>query len=125
VGPDGVGIDTLLRGVSGVDGVLMACVVDPATGMVVGTAGHRDEAGTAMAAAGAADVLQVLAVMTANLALGGEVEDAVITLTKHFHILRVLPVGPDQGLLLLVTLDRTRANLAMAQREIRGLRVGG
>jgi hypothetical protein len=125
VGPDGVGIDALLRGVSGVDGVLMACVADPATGMVLGTADHRDEAGAAMAAAGAADVLQVLAVMTANLALDGEVEDAVITLTKHFHVLRVLPVGPDQGLVLLVTLDRTRANLAMAQREIRGLRVGG
>jgi hypothetical protein len=90
---------------------------------VISTTEHRNEAGTAMAAAGAADVLQVLALMTANLALGGEVEDAVITLTKHFHILRVLPVGPDQGLLLLVTLDRTRANLAMAQREIRGLRV--
>jgi hypothetical protein len=123
VEPGGTGVDTLLRGVSGVDGVLMACVVDPATGMVVATSDHRDEPGTAMAAAGAADVLQVLALMTANLALGGEVEDAVITLTKHFHILRVLPVGPDQGLLLLVTLDRTRANLAMAQREIRGLRV--
>jgi hypothetical protein len=93
--------------------------------MVLGTTAHRDEAGTAMAAAGAADVLQVLTVMTANLALGGEVEDAVITLTKHFHLLRVLPVGPDQGLLLLVTLDRTRTNLAMAQREIRGLRVDG
>jgi hypothetical protein len=118
-------VDALLRAVGGVDGVLMACVVDPATAMVLGTTDHRDEAGSAMAAAGAADLLQVLAVMTANLALGGEVEDAVVTLTKHVHVLRVLPVGPDQGLLLLVTLDRTRANLAMAQREIRGLRVGG
>jgi hypothetical protein len=125
VASEGVGVDTLLRGVGGVDGVLMACVVDPATGMVVGATDRHDETGTTMAAAGAADVLQVLTVMTANLALGGEVEDAVITLTKHFHILRVLPVGPDQGLVLLVTLDRTRANLAMAQREIRGLRVGG
>jgi hypothetical protein len=124
VGPQGIGVDALLRGVGGVDGVLMACVVDPATGMVVGSTDQRDGPGAAMAAAGAADVLHVLGVMTANLALGGEVEDAVITLTKHFHLLRVLPVGPDQGLLLLVTLDRTRANLAMAQREIRGLRVG-
>jgi hypothetical protein len=123
VAPDRAVVDTLLREVGGVDGVQLACLVDPATGTVIGTTDHRDEAGTAMAAAGAADVLQVLAVMTANLALGGEVEDAVVTLTKHFHILRVLPVGPDQGLLLLVTLDRTRANLAMAQREIRGLRV--
>ena len=114
-------IDGLLRRLGQIDGVLLACLVDPATGTVVGTAEQRGELAVPVAAAGAADVLQVLGLMTANLALGGEVEDVVVTLSKHFHVIRALPVGPDQGLLVLVTLDRTRANLAMAHREIRDL----
>lgn len=82
-------VAALLREVGGVDGVQMACLADPATGTVIGTTDHRDEAGTAMAAAGAADVLAVLAVMTADLAPGGEVEDAVITAQREIRGLAV------------------------------------
>jgi hypothetical protein len=112
-------IEALLRQVGRIDGVLAACLVDPATGTVVGSVEPSNEIPVPVAAAGAADLMHVLGMTTAALALGGEVEDVVVTLTKHFHILRVLPVGPDQGLVLMVTLDRTRANLAMAHREIR------
>jgi hypothetical protein len=111
--------EALLRQVGRIDGVLAACLVDPATAAVVGAVEQRSEVSVPVAAAGAADLMHVLGLTTAALALGGEVEDVVVTLTKHFHILRVLPVGPDQGLVLMVTLDRTRANLAMAHREIR------
>ena len=116
-------VRSLLRRVERIDGVLAACVVDPATGTVLGGTEQRSEIAVPIVAAGATDLLQVLSLMTANLALGGEVEDAVITLTKHVHLLRTLPVGPDQGLLLVVTLDRPRTNLAMAQRELRDLSV--
>jgi hypothetical protein len=111
--------DALLRRVARIDGVLAACLVDPATGTVLGATEQRNEVPVPVAAAGAADLVHVLGLMTAGLALGGEVEDVVVTLTGHFHILRVLPVGPDQGLVLMTTLDRGRANLAMAHREIR------
>jgi hypothetical protein len=111
--------EALLRRVGRIDGVLAACLVDPATGAVVGATDGRDEVAVPVAAAGAADLVQVLGLMTAGLALGGEVEDVVVTLTGHFHILRVLPVGPEQDLVLMATLDRGRANLAMAHREIR------
>lgn len=114
-------IDSLLRQVGRIDGVLMACLVDPATGTVVGAGDRRTDIEAPVAAAGAADVLQVLALMTARLALGGEVEDVVVTLTKHVHLIRVLPTGPDHELALLVSFDRPRTNLAMAQREIRDL----
>lgn len=116
-------VRSLLRRVERIDGVLAACVVDPATGTVLGDTEQRSEISVPVVAAGATDLLQVLTLMTANLALGGEVEDAVITLTKHVHLMRTLPVGPDQGLLLVVTLDRPRTNLAMAQRELRDLSV--
>ncbi|MCO1658663.1 hypothetical protein [Pseudonocardia humida] len=111
--------DALLRQVGRLDGVLAACVVDPSTGTVVGATQQRAEVAVPVVAAGAADVVHVLGLMTAGLALGGEVEDVVVTATAHFHILRVLPVGPDQGLVLMVTLERARTNLAMAHREIR------
>jgi hypothetical protein len=114
-------IDSLLRQVGRIDGVLMACLVDPATGTVLGAGDQRTEIGVPVAAAGAADALHVLNLMTAQLALGGEVEDVVVTLTKHVHLIRVLPTGPDHELALLVTFDRPRTNLAMAQREIRDL----
>lgn len=114
-------IDSLLRQVGRIDGVLLACLVDPSTGTVVGAGDQRTGLGVPVAAAGAADVLQVLALMTARLALGGEVEDVLVTLTEHVHLIRVLPTGPDHELALLVTFDRPRTNLAMAQREIRDL----
>jgi hypothetical protein len=111
--------EALLRQVGRIDGVLAACVVDPATGSIVGATEAVGGVAVPVAAAGAADLVHVLGLMSAGLALGGELEDVVVTVTGHFHILRALPVGPDQGLVLMVTLERARANLAMAHREIR------
>jgi hypothetical protein len=111
--------EALLRQVGRIDGVLAACVVDPATGAVVGSTEPVGGVVVPVLAAGAADVVHVLGLMSAGLALGGEIEDVVVTATGHFHVLRALPVGPDQGLVLVVTLERARTNLAMAHREIR------
>jgi len=111
--------EALLRRVGRLDGVLAACVVDPSTGAVVGATERRARVAVPVLAAGAADLVHVLGLMTAGMALGGEVEDVVVTATAHFHILRVLPVGPDQGLVLVVTLERAGTNLAMVHREIR------
>jgi hypothetical protein len=111
--------EALLRQVGRVDGVLSACVVDPSTGSVVGATAPESGISVPVVAAGAADLVHVLGLMSAGLALGGEVEDVMVTATKHLHILRVLPVGPDQGLVLMVTLERARTNLAMAHRQIR------
>ncbi|WP_214408204.1 hypothetical protein [Pseudonocardia lacus] len=111
--------EELLRRVGRIEGVLAACIVDPATGAVVGATQQRDEVAVPVVAAGAADLVHVLGLMSAGLALGGELEDVVVTATKHFHVLRVLPVGPDQGLVLMVTLERALARLAIAHREIR------
>jgi hypothetical protein len=57
--------------------------------------------------------------MTGELATDGDVEDVIVTLDSHYHLIRLLRPGPGRVLLLLVTLERPQANLAMAHREIR------
>ena len=42
-----------------------------------------------------------------------------MTLESHYLLIRLLRPGPGQRLLLLVTLARPHANMAMAHREIR------
>jgi hypothetical protein len=57
--------------------------------------------------------------MTGELAADGDVEDVIVTLQSHYLLIRLLRPGPGQRLLLLVTLARPHANMAMAHREIR------
>jgi hypothetical protein len=74
-----------------------------------------------VAAAGAADVVNVLSLMTGELALKGDLEDVIVTLTSHYHLIRKLELGSSGPLVLLVTLDKPQTNLAMALREVRDL----
>lgn len=64
----------------------------------------------------------MLGLLNGRLATGEILEDAMITLSESFVIVR--PVGGETGsqILLLVTADRHRTNLAMAHRSIRDLR---
>lgn len=101
------------------DGFILACLIDVASGMVLGAVHDDDTVSVPVAAAGAADVVNVLFLMTSRLALGGDLEDVIVTLGSHYHLVRVLPPEPAGQLILLVTLQRPTANLAMAHREIR------
>jgi hypothetical protein len=73
------------------------------------------------AAAGAADVANVLTLLNGRLATGEIFEDVMITFSDSFFMVR--PVGRDTEprILLLVVADRHRTNLAMAHRSIRDL----
>jgi len=72
-----------------------------------------------VAAAGAADVANVISLMAAGIAANGGLEDVIITMSGHYHLIRQFSPAPKLQFLLLVVLDRTRANLAMALRELR------
>ena len=111
--------DALLAPLRGIDGLLIACLIDPDRGTVLGSVQARDDLRTPVAAAGAADVVAVLALMSGQLPADGEAEDVIVTFSKQFHLIRVLRSGPAEGMILLVTLDRAHANLAMANRAIR------
>jgi hypothetical protein len=114
--------DELLAPVMAIDGFRLACLIDGSTGMVLATRGfqeNRDGPAPPTAAAGAADVINALTLLTGRLATGENLEDVMVTFSDSFFMVR--PVGLDQQpqILLLVIADRQRTNLAMAHRSIR------
>lgn len=108
----------MLAPVRQIDGFVLACLADASSGMILGSL--QDEDGTRLpVAAAAAGVVSVLPMMTGELATDGAVEDVIVTLDSHYHLIRLFRPGPARRLLLLVTPERPQANLAMAHREIR------
>jgi hypothetical protein len=102
-----------------IDGFRLACLIDGSTGMVLASLENQDNPAPLTAAAGAADVINVLTLLNGRLATGENLEDVMVTFSDSFFLVR--PVGLDQEpqILLLVIADRQRTNLAMAHRSIR------
>jgi hypothetical protein len=111
--------DALLAPVTAIDGFQLAGLIDASTGMVLASAQGREDISLTKAAAGAADIAGVLGMLTGELAEGDELEDVMVTFDKHFHLIRMVRPANLQTVILLVVLDRARANLAMARRAIR------
>jgi hypothetical protein len=112
-------VEVTLAPVGQIDGFVLVCLVDASTGMILDSLQARDDMPLPVAAAGAADVVNVLSMMTSELATDGDIEDVIVTLNSHYHLIRLFRPAPGRRLLLLVTLERSQANLAMAHREIR------
>jgi len=113
--------DELLAPVMAIDGFRLACLIDGSTGMVLASLGQQDGPAPPTAAAGAADVINVLTLLNGRLATGENLEDVMVTFSDSFFMVR--PVGRDAEprILLLVVADRHRTNLAMAHRSLRDL----
>jgi hypothetical protein len=111
----------LLTPATAIEGFRLGCLVDASTGMVLASAQSEDAPAPATAAAGAADLVNVLALLNGKLATGEILEDVIITFSDSFFMVR--PVGRDSEprILLLVVADRRRTNLAMAHRSLRDL----
>lgn len=116
--------EAVLAQVRQIDGFVLACLIDASTGMVLGRVQDGDDMDPAVAAAGAADVANVLTLMTGELAATGDLEDVIVTLSSHYHLIRLLRPRPGAQFLLLVVLQRPPANLAMAHRELRNFDIG-
>ena len=71
------------------------------------------------AAAGAADVINALALLNGRLATGENLEDVMVTFSDSFFMVRPVRLDQQPQILLLVIVDRQRTNLAMAHRSIR------
>jgi len=107
-----------------IDGLLAVCVVDPDSAQVLeaviadGDRGDGDAAVTVVAAA-AGDVVQVINLMLSTLGEPDELEDVIITLGRRHHLIVPRPqIGAD-GVLVVLTLDRERTNLARARLQVR------
>jgi hypothetical protein len=114
----------LLTPATAIDGFRLGCLIDASTGMVLASVQNQDAPVSPIAAAGAADVVNVLTLLNGKLATGEIVEDVMITFSDSFFIVRPVGRETEPRILLLVVTDRHRTNLAMARRSIRDLCAG-
>jgi predicted regulator of Ras-like GTPase activity (Roadblock/LC7/MglB family) len=96
-----------------VDGALCAAVVDSASGMMLGSAGSGVD--LEVAAAGNTEVVRAKMKTMRSLGLNDVIEDILITLGKHYHIIR--PSSRKEGVFVYFVLDRAKSNLALARRK--------
>jgi hypothetical protein len=104
--------EALLDPVSDIESFMLACLVDASTGMVLASRKDQDDISPPTAAAGTADIANVLSQLTGELPVDG-LEDVMVTYRRQLYVIRL--VSPEPQILLLVILDRDQANLAMAR----------
>ncbi|MET9726741.1 hypothetical protein [Streptomyces zaomyceticus] len=108
-----------LKEATTIEGAIGAALVDYTSGMALGTIGGGKELDLNMAAAGNTDVVRAKVRAMEMLGLNDEIEDILITLGKHYHLIRLLKSRGANGLFLYLALDKERANLAMARHQLK------
>lgn len=111
--------DELLAPVMAIDGFRLGCLIDASTGMVLASAESQDGHATQAAAAGAADIIHVLTLLSGTLATGERAEDVIVTFSESFFMVRSIERDQEPQILLVVMVDRQQTNLALAHRSIR------
>ncbi|MEE8602194.1 MAG: hypothetical protein V3S75_13955 [Euzebya tangerina] len=113
-------IDTSLKQAMEIQGAKGVCLVDLASGMALGQAGGG-ELDLELAAAGNTEVVRAKLNTIKSLGLSAEIEDILITLTGQFHLIRPLTNHGSEGLFLYLALDSSKANLALARRQLQNV----
>jgi len=113
-------IEAALNEAMNIDGALGACLVDWESGMSLGAAGGGKYLDLDVAAAGNTEVIRAKMRTMESLRLDDSIEDILITLSKQYHLIRLLKSSrSDQGLFLYLVLDRGKANLALARHSLK------
>lgn len=116
--------DIALKEAMNIEGAIGAALVDMNSGMALGTMGGNREFDLNVAAAGNTDMVRAKLRTMEMLGLSGRLEDILITLTGQYHLIRPLTSRTGDGLFLYLALDRKRANLAMARRQLQVVEAG-
>ena len=111
-------IETALKETMTLDGAIGAALVDYESGMTLGTIGGGTELNLELAAAGNTEVVRAKVRTLASLGIQDSVEDILITLTRQYHLIRMLR-SSGGSLFLYLALDRQRANLALARHNLK------
>lgn len=111
-------IEIALKEAMTIEGALGVALVDVGSGMALGTMGGSKELDLAVAAAGNTDMVRAKLRVMEMLGLIGGIEDILTTLTTQYHLVRPLAARSGAGLFLYLALDRKRANLALARRQL-------
>lgn len=96
-----------------IEGFIGAAVADSDSGMCIGSTGGAGVMNIEVAAAANTEVVRAKRKAMKTLNLRDEIEDILITLGKHYHLIRPLRSRPQ--LFMYIAVDRSRANLAMAR----------
>ena len=113
-------IETALKEAMSIEGALGAALVDWDSGMPLGTLGGGKYLNLELAAAGNTEVVRAKMRTMQSLNLNDTIEDILITLTKQYHLIRLLAnADGTHNLFLYLALDRTKANLALARHHLK------
>jgi uncharacterized 2Fe-2S/4Fe-4S cluster protein (DUF4445 family) len=113
-------IEAALKEAMNIDGALGASLVDWESGMALGTIGGGKYLDLDVAAAGNTEVIRAKMRTMESLRLDDSIEDILITLSKQYHLIRLLKNSRnEQGLFLYLVLDRQKANLALARHSLK------
>src|ERR1700729_2089807 len=119
---DYVNIETALKEAMTTEGALGVALVDWESGMSLGALGGGKYLDLEVAAAGNTEVIRAKMRTMESLRLDDHIEDILITLSKQYHLIRLLKSSrTDQGLFLYLVLDRGKANLALARHSLKRL----
>jgi hypothetical protein len=113
-------IETALKEAMSIEGATGAALVDWDSGMPLGTLGGGKYLDLDLAAAGNTEVVRAKMRTLESLHLNDSVEDILITLSKQYHLIRLLRNNDGaHNLFLYLVLDRSRANLALARHHLK------
>jgi hypothetical protein len=110
-------IKQVLEELMTVDGALCGAIVDYSSGMMLGSIGSGVD--LEVAAAGNTEVVRAKMKTMRGLGLNDVIEDMLITLGKHYHIIR--PMARKEGVFIYFVLDRAKSNLALARRKVQDI----
>ncbi len=113
-------IETALKDAMTIEGALGVALVDWESGLTLGSLGGGKYLDLEVAAAGNTEVIRAKMRTMSSLNLNDTIEDILITLSKQYHLIRLLRTADNsQGLFLYLVLDRPKSNLALARHNLR------
>lgn len=113
-------IETALKEAMAIDGAIGVALVDWESGMSLGSLGGGKYLDLEVAAAGNTEVVRAKMRTMASLRINDTIEDILITLTKQYHLIRLLRQSDSgSGLFLYLALDRAKSNLALARLSLK------
>lgn len=112
--------DAALQQLLELDGALAIALVDLGSGMALAQQ-STVPFDLELAAAVNTEVIRAKMRAIESLGLGETIEDILITLGSQYHLIRLSARPELAGVFSYLVLDRSRSNLALARRALKGL----